>query len=549
MIQNDRNSRKQEVLNHLLDYLGQAGQGETILAPFLEGFLHALHGHWPQVEQLTFYIRAADGVFRREASLGIPVDTPTELPSDLALTQALATRQPIMPAPSCAPGSWIIPIGQGDTVVGALEVVSSADEEADPSILSAGLFGLSGPLSLALRQLQAAALLEAMSAVSHLLDQQLANTDTLQAICRLLVQPAGLCYMSIAQFQESFDQATIIAEHPPRLGIGALADLAPLTTSDNLHTGETPLVINVSDHEDLTAHWEQLETSGCKTMMLLPLLAQGNLSGFVLLASSDPAREFGLAERRVFQAVATQIAASLRNTTLFTEIQRRANQLERIATFGRLITSTFEEHEIFRQVVDVLPNLLPTDQVSITFFTAGYQQMRHVVLHHEERPTETHLATADSAVERIVATQTPLLVTDVQRSEHSDHQQLAQQGFRSAIMVPLVGGGRALGTINLCHKQAGQYTATDLTLLQQFGNQIAIALENARQFQIAGHRAVFEESLSNITTRLQQQTDLRSLLRQTMLDLGQVLGAQRGRAKLQPPSGPAGTQPTRAPRE
>jgi GAF domain-containing protein len=77
------------------------------------------------------------------------------------------------------------------------------------------------------------------------------------------------------------------------------------------------------------------------------------------------------------------------------------------------------------------------------------------------------------------------------------------------------------------------YTPTDLTLFQQIGNQIAIALENAHQFQTTQQRAQYEESLSQITSHLQQQADLRVMLQQTMQDLGQILGARRARVRLQ----------------
>jgi GAF domain-containing protein len=85
----------------------------------------------------------------------------------------------------------------------------------------------------------------------------------------------------------------------------------------------------------------------------------------------------------------------------------------------------------------------------------------------------------------------------------------------------------------VAHNRPRAYSLTDLTLLQQVGNQIAIALENARLFQSTRARAAYEESLSEITSRLQQQTDLRELLHQTMQDLGQTIGARRARVRLQ----------------
>jgi GAF domain-containing protein len=96
----------------------------------------------------------------------------------------------------------------------------------------------------------------------------------------------------------------------------------------------------------------------------------------------------------------------------------------------------------------------------------------------------------------------------------------------------LITSQRPLGIISIAHQQPRAYTPTDSTLLQQISTQVAIALENAQLFHSTRQRAAFEESLNDITSRLQQQTDLQVMLEQTMHDLGRVLGAERARVQL-----------------
>jgi GAF domain-containing protein len=116
--------------------------------------------------------------------------------------------------------------------------------------------------------------------------------------------------------------------------------------------------------------------------------------------------------------------------------------------------------------------------------------------------------------------------------------------MRSLVTAPLAVSGRAFGAVNVAHQRAQMYTPTDLTFLQQIANSIAVALENARQFQLAQHHAQYEEALSKITSHLQQQGDLQVLLQQTMQDLGEVLGARRARVRLQvTPSASPGPKP------
>ena len=118
---------------------------------------------------------------------------------------------------------------------------------------------------------------------------------------------------------------------------------------------------------------------------------------------------------------------------------------------------------------------------------------------------------------------------------------MREQGLHSLLIAPLTVSGYTFGAVMTAHQHAARYTPTDLALLQQIGNQIAIALENARQFQATRQRAQQEESLSEIVSHLQQQADLWVMMQQTMQDLGDLLGARRARVRLQVTPG---AQPT-----
>jgi hypothetical protein len=64
-------------------------------------------------------------------------------------------------------------------------------------------------------------------------------------------------------------------------------------------------------------------------------------------------------------------------------------------------------------------------------------------------------------------------------------------------------------------------------LLEQTAGALSNAFETARQ------RMSYDDALHKITGHLQQQAELHVLLRQTVQELGQVLGARRARVRLQ----------------
>jgi sigma-B regulation protein RsbU (phosphoserine phosphatase) len=257
------------------------------------------------------------------------------------------------------------------------------------------------------------------------------------------------------------------------------------------------------------------------------------LTGFLLIGSTQPDRRFTENERRALQTVAAPLAISLRNAELSAEIQRRASQLDQLTAFGRLVTSTLDRDRILQHVIEIVPDLLPTDQISVALLSAGQSRMHVVTLSSSAARREDDLAAAGSGVEEVVQTQNPVLLGDLQRSTYTDHARMSERGLRSLLIAPLTVSGDTFGAVMTAHRHADRYTPTDLALLQQIANQIAVALENARQFQTTRQRAQQEESLSEIVAHLQQQADLRVMLQQAMQDLGHLLGARRARVRLQ----------------
>jgi GAF domain-containing protein len=387
-------------------------------------------------------------------------------------------------------------------------------------------------------------LLESLYETSRQISANLTSPDILHTTCHSLADILALGYVAMVRFDQAPTSGVILAEYPARLGANTMFSLEGFAAYKHLQTYRTPVIIKqaLTAADLLGPNLARLQGAGAQSVLLAPLIVQGDLIGMLVLATVGQVRQFSPEEINVAQTIATQVATGLRNAELFNEIQHRADQLERITILGRLVTSTFDRNEIMRRIIDVIPSLLPADQVSIALMSVDQRRMHITSLVGGAAPEEIDLPAEESSIAEVVQTQTPILVPDLQSSTYADHQRLAQQGLSALLIVPLIVGGRAMGTVNIGHRRARIYTPTDLTLLQQIGNQVAIALENARLFQVTQQRASYEESLGAITSRLQQQADLRDLLQQTMQDLGRVLGARRARVRFQVGPGPNGSK-------
>ncbi|MBZ0287897.1 MAG: GAF domain-containing protein, partial [Anaerolineae bacterium] len=103
---------------------------------------------------------------------------------------------------------------------------------------------------------------------------------------------------------------------------------------------------------------------------------------------------------------------------------------------------------------------------------------------------------------------------------------------RSLIVAPLISRGRILGIVSAGSARAYAYGETDIAVFQQMVNQLAVAIENAEAFRQSQRVAKNESLVNDISTQLQRQMDIHSMLDVTVNELGKVLGARRARIRL-----------------
>ncbi len=106
----------------------------------------------------------------------------------------------------------------------------------------------------------------------------------------------------------------------------------------------------------------------------------------------------------------------------------------------------------------------------------------------------------------------------------SDIQPLAHDIESNHLNTPITLRGQHIGTIRLLRKAGDAWSDSDQTLAIEVANQVGLALENARLLQDAQRLASREQQISTISTRIQQSTDLDTLLQNTVRELGIALG-------------------------
>jgi GAF domain-containing protein len=126
-----------------------------------------------------------------------------------------------------------------------------------------------------------------------------------------------------------------------------------------------------------------------------------------------------------------------------------------------------------------------------------------------------HIQIGDTAIGAAAARREPVQIPDLQNDPSAALDVILRAGFRALLAVPLLGSDRIVGALVVRRKQLGEFPKSTVELLQTFGAQSVLAIQNARLFASVEARtrelAKSLEELRSTQDRLVQTQKLASL--------------------------------------
>jgi GAF domain-containing protein len=111
-------------------------------------------------------------------------------------------------------------------------------------------------------------------------------------------------------------------------------------------------------------------------------------------------------------------------------------------------------------------------------------------------------------------------------------QRLRTRSVRAALVVPLVARERMTGLLALFHTDPVLISPPQLQALGNVANQLAVVLDNRHLLETAQASAAQANTINSLVTRFQSTNSVEELLRLTLTELGQALGAERGAIRV-----------------
>jgi PAS domain S-box-containing protein len=202
---------------------------------------------------------------------------------------------------------------------------------------------------------------------------------------------------------------------------------------------------------------------------------------------------------------------------------RQVDELRTVQKMARMVGETMELQVVLQKVLDAVYDLIPYDAGEITL----YDSDRDLLVRRAYRSTET----ADRAGESFEATygldeglsgwlarnRSPLLINDVSELERIQPKSVSLQDWaHSYLGVPLEVRDQLVGTLEIASDRQGRFRGRDRDLAQLFGDQVAVAVENAQRYTEADvelrRRFDAMESLQRVTREIASTVSLDHIL-------------------------------------
>lgn len=263
--------------------------------------------------------------------------------------------------------------------------------------------------------------------------------------------------------------------------------------------------------------WHPLDT------LYLPLygLDRSRLIGIITLDSPADGLAPTESALRPLELFSAQAAASLENVRLYQDIRRAAQQETRINELMETITSTFDLDEIIAGVANGFQQMIAFTRMNIALLREDNTvfEMRRVSItpRGEVRVSlMPNMLLENTALGLAVSEPMPKLydLTDPEQVAGLDDLRAWRDlGERTALVVPMIAGGRAVGAIHMGSELSEAFGFREqLEFVSRIANLTAVALENAQLLRETIERERFSVALSRVGQSVNAMLNMNQIL-------------------------------------
>ncbi len=255
-----------------------------------------------------------------------------------------------------------------------------------------------------------------------------------------------------------------------------------------------------------------------RAWLAVPMLRDETPLGVIFCWRREP-RAFTNTQIALVQTFADQAVIAIENVRLFTELEARNSELrvaleqqtatsELLKVIGR---STFDLQPVFETLAENAVRLCEAKQAFIFRFdgeflrvVASYNVSPELKAFFDQNPVAPG---GGSVAGRAALERRTIHVDDVRRDASYTWAARQVDPYRTVLVIPMLRAGELMGAIGVNRHEVRPFTESQVTLMETFADQAAIAIENARLL------TELQTKNADLTEALEQQTATAEILK------------------------------------
>ncbi len=333
--------------------------------------------------------------------------------------------------------------------------------------------------------------------INNAIITNLTQEALLNAICTALQRVVPVYRASLTLYDPQREKLRILAISPDwntdYFRAGFEMDV------DQSHTGWVVKQLRPLIRRDIETEGEypiepRLLEEGIRSFCVVPLILGGKGIGTLNIGSDEKGR-YTDADAEFLLQVANQVALAVGNmksygeiASLKTEVECTAERYRTLLEINNTFISNLTRESLLHSVSEILRRIVPFNGAVITLYNPKNETFRYYAIESSAaleffQPGQEFSA-KDTVASWVFEHQLPVMRRDLQIEQRTaNDRRLVAIGTRSDCMVPLIVGGKSIGTLVVGSTKPNQYSEADAEILREVANQVALAVGNMLAYE------------------------------------------------------------------
>lgn len=301
-------------------------------------------------------------------------------------------------------------------------------------------------------------------------------------------------------------------------------------TSILIRTGD-PLLLVEDTLQRATAMGAKISGKPAQSWMGVPLLAQGEPIGAIILQDLEKEHAFDEEDLNFVVSVANQVSTAIYNIRVLEESRQVALQFGTAAEIARDISSSLDLDELLKKATDLIRARFDFYHAAIFLknMTDEFVVIREATgeAGAQMKRAGHKLGVGSKSIVGFVAGNGETLVVNDTTRDATYYANPLLPDTRAEAAIPLKVGDRIVGVLDVQSKGSYAFSEDNLRILQILADQLAIAVVNSELFAETQEHLAQHRLLHHITTTAASGTTLEEALQSAVNGLQVTLGGDR----------------------